>query len=120
MFWKKKEETRKFVYDVNDGSTYEDVSSQGLADEAVAAGRLIRAYIIDPIFGGMEEKINTLPVPPAAQKYFDHITDVMADAIRAGKEVDLDVKPEYRGDSSVPFRVTYNAGAAGIHTINIW
>lgn len=121
IFNRKKSQPQGILtYDATNGADYSDLTSKELVAAAFAQGRLIRGYLIDPMFGGTEEDVNTLPLPPQTAQLQNRINQQLVDAVQAGKEVSLDVRPEYRGDSFVPVTLTYNAGAAGVHTIKIW
>lgn len=108
------------VYDARLGATFEDVTSMELADRAVDDGRLILAHIVDPRFGGAEERVNQIPVPPQVQRALDAINDTISAAVRSGAKVRMQFGADYHGDSHVPGRLTYDTGDAGVHQILIW
>lgn len=117
---RKQPEPETFNYDARTGEAFADITDKDQVASAVASGRLVRAYIIDPMFGGAEGEINTFPAPPSVQPHLDAINQHLASAIQAGKEVSLEFAPDYRGDSFVPASVSYQCGDAGVHTVSIW
>ncbi|MDO5494548.1 MAG: hypothetical protein Q4G64_02390 [bacterium] len=135
MFWKKKQKqaaesapqparaeaaSEPRVFDARSGGTFEDVTSQEAAEAAVEQGRLQWVYIVDPMFGGAEGRVNQVPAPPGVQGALDQINEILVEAIQSGQEVGLDFDAEYKGDSFVPASLTYDCGDAGVFQVLIW
>lgn len=85
---------------------------------------LERMYVVSPMFGGAEDDSNVLFVPAGVNRIKEGYDDIIADLVEEGKVKSFDCKPEYKGKSVVPCKITIRSGKDGVdvfsQTINIW
>lgn len=94
---------------------------QSLARE----GRLVRIYLVAIRFGGPRTRENISYVPPEAAEAWRRINASIERFGREGLIDQLDIRPEYRGNSLVPTRIRIHAthsskGGEFQPTIDIW
>lgn len=84
-----------------DRNTYQQLVAGKVGGEGYEGGHLIAT-----LFGGAGEKINLIPQLAAVnRREFRVLEREWADAIRAGKDVKVEVRPVYVGTSKIPDEV---------------
>ncbi|PWJ69419.1 hypothetical protein B0O40_1787 [Ruminococcaceae bacterium R-25] len=103
---------------------FEEIDSIGKAQEECKKGNLERMYIMSPIFGGTADPHNILYVPVGINKIKEGMDNTLADLVEQGKTSSFNCKPEYKGKSVIPSRITITSGKDGVEvfkqTIEIW
>lgn len=104
--------------------SFEEIDSVGKAQEECRKGNLERMYIMSPIFGGTDDPHNILYVPVGVNRIKEGYDDILADLVEQGKAKSFNCKPEYKGKSIVPSRITITSGKDGVEvfkqTIEVW
>ncbi len=92
-----------------DRNAYQQLMAGKVGGEGYEGGHLIAT-----LFGGAGEKINLIPQLTSVNRGdFRMLEKEWADAIRAGKEVKVEVSPIYVGSSKVPDRIDVTHWIAG-------
>ncbi len=103
---------------------FEEIDSIAKAQEECKNGNLERMYIMSPIFGGTADPHNILYVPVGINKIKERYDNMLADLVEQGKAASFNCKPEYKGNSVIPSRITITSGKDGVEvfkqTIEVW
>lgn len=103
---------------------FAEINSIEKAREEYKKGNLEKLYILSPIFGGSEEEYNVLYVPIGVAEIKERYDNMVADLLEQGKVKSYNCKPEYKGKSCIPCKITIKSGKDGIdvfsETIEIW
>jgi hypothetical protein len=94
------------VLDLNkiDRNTYQQVMAGRIGGEGYDGGHLIAN-----LFGGAGERVNLIPqLSDVNRGVYRAMEGQWADAIRAGRQVRVEVSPIYSGSSAVPAGVNVN------------
>lgn len=78
-------------------------------ERLIASGSLVTALLLPCELGGEEVPQNVVYVPPETLAAQRPIIERIEHSVSQGLVTELDVRPEYRGDSLVPFRIFYQA-----------
>jgi hypothetical protein len=104
--------------------SFEEIDSVEKAKEECRKGNLERMHIMSPIFGGSDEDFNILYVPVGVNRIKEGYDDILADLVEQGKAKSFNCKPEYKGKSVVPSKITIVSGKDGVEvfkqTIDVW
>lgn len=104
--------------------SFEEIDSVEKAKEECRKGNLERMHIMSPIFGGSDEDFNILYVPVVVNRIKEGYDDILADLVEQGKAKSFNCKPEYKGKSVVPSKITIVSGKDGVEvfkqTIDVW
>ena len=104
--------------------SFEEIDSVAKAQEECKKGNLERMYIMSPIFGGADDPHNILYVPVGINRIKVGYDNILADLVEQGKASSFKCKPEYKGKSVVPSRITITSGKDGVdvfnQTIEVW
>lgn len=104
--------------------SFEEIDSIEKAKEECRKGNLERMHIMSPIFGGSDEDFNILYVPVGVNRIKEGYDDILADLVEQGKAKSFNCKPEYKGKSVVPSKITIVSGKDGVEvfkqTIDVW
>ena len=104
--------------------SFEEIDSVSKAQEECKKGNLERMYIMSPIFGGTDAPHNILYVPVGVSRIKEGYDNILADLVEQGKAKSFNCKPEYKGKSVVPSRITITSGKDGVEvfkqTIEVW
>lgn len=104
--------------------SFEEIDSVEKAKEECRKGNLERMHIMSPIFGGSDEDFNILYVPVGVNRIKEGYDDILADLVEQGKAKSFNCKPEYKGKSIVPSKITIVSGKDGVEvfkqTIDVW
>lgn len=103
---------------------FEEIDSMEKARKEYKKGNLEKLYLISPMFGGTENESNILFVPIEIGKLKESYDNIVADLLAQGKVKSYNCKPEYKGKSCVPCKITIRSGKDGVdvfsETIEIW
>lgn len=103
---------------------FEEIDSIIKAKEEFKNGNLEILYLMSPMFGGAKDENNILYVPVGINKIKENYDNIIADLFKQGKVISYNCKPEYKGESFVPSKLTITSGKNDIvvfeETINIW
>jgi len=98
--------------------------SNANVDQFLKSGQLKMIYILSPIFGGSEERVNQIIVTPKAEKEKLVIDDELCDFLKQGKSVKkLKMNFEYKDKSIVPSKIFITANVDGEDynkVIDVW
>lgn len=95
--------------DVNGAFDISKVSDDNV-NQFLKSGQLKMIYILSPIFGGSEERVNQIIVTPKAEKEKQDIDEELCDFLKQGKSVKkLNINFEYKGNSIVPSKIIASA-----------
>ena len=104
--------------------SFEEIDSIEKAQAECKKGNLERMHIMSPIFGGSDEDYNILYVPVGVNRIKEGYDNILADLVEQGKASSFNCKPEYKGKSVVPSKITITSGKDGVdvfkQTINVW
>lgn len=104
---------------------YAQVTSLDQAQALAAQGQLTKLLLFPAEFGGEDEAMNVVYVPPRAIKQrMAHVHTLRA-WVQEGAINNLNVQPEYKGDSFVPSRIHMHAshsenGEQRTLTLDVW
>jgi len=103
---------------------FQQIDATEKALDLVSQGLLQPFYLMPPRFGGEESISNRVFTPPAAVEAKDRFDDKVEALLMQGKVQGYTAKPEYRGKSIVPCRITVTATKDGspvlTETFEIW
>lgn len=103
---------------------FEEIDSIEKARKEFEKGNLEKLYILSPIFGGSDEEYNILYVPIGVNRIKEGYDNIVADLLEQEKVKSYNCKPEYKGKSCIPCKITIKSGKDGIdifsETIEIW
>lgn len=103
---------------------FEEIDSIMKAKEEVKNGNLETLYLMSPMFGGAEDDSNILYVPIGINGIKEGYDHVIAELLEQDKVKSYKCKPEYKGKSFIPSKITITSGKDGEkvfeETINIW
>src|SRR5262245_19994676 len=105
------------------GPDYSAIDSQAKAEELFRRGGLEKVLLMPEAFGGSDNPLNTLYVPPGIAAIKAGIDEnVIAPLAADGTVTQYQAKPEYQGQSFIPMAITIVASNPGSFTttINIW
>ena len=88
---------------------FSTVTSHEEAVQLANQGQLVKVLLFPAEFGGQSVPQNLVYVPPAIAAIKDQITGTLIDLIRDGTINQLEVLPEYKGDSFVPAKILIKA-----------
>ena len=104
--------------------SFEEIDSVAKAQEGCRKGNLERMYIMSPVFGGTDDPHNILYVPVGINRIKEGYDDILVDLVKQGKAKSFNCKPEYKGRSVVPSKITIVSGKDGVEvfnqTIEVW
>ena len=104
--------------------SFEEIDSVSKAQEECRKGNLERMYIMAPVFGGTDDPRNILYVPVGINKIKEGYDDILVSLVQQGKAKSFNCKPEYKGKSVIPSRITITSGKDGVdvfkQTIEVW
>ncbi len=103
---------------------FEEINSRDKAREEYKKGNLEILYLLSPMFGGSTNEDNILYVPIGINKLKESYDNIIADLLEQGKVKSYNCQPEYKGESSIPSKITITSGKNGNivfkETIHIW
>ena len=104
---------------------FSDVDSQEKVVQLAQEGKLFKMLLFPAEFGGEDVPQNFVYVPAGIPKIKDRITGTLIRFVQEGLIDNLQVNPEYKGNSFVPAKInmkTSHSGKAGEFnpTIEIW
>jgi hypothetical protein len=105
-----------------------DFSTVGSKEKAVQLanqGQLVKVLLFPAEFGGKDVPHNVVYVPPAITAVKDQITGMLIGLVKDGTINQLEVLPEYKGESFVPAKICIKAWHMDKpgrfeHAIEIW
>ena len=104
--------------------SFEEIDSIEKAQDECKKGNLERMHIMSPIFGGTDEPHNILYVPVGVNRIKEGYDDILVGLVQQGKAKSFNCKPEYKGKSVVPSKITITSGKDGVdvfkQTIEVW
>lgn len=103
---------------------FEEITSRTRAYEEFRKGNLEILYLLSPMFGGSTNEDNILYVPIGINKLKESCDNIIFDLLEQGKVKSYHCQPEYKGESSIPSKITITSGKDGNivfkETIHIW
>lgn len=103
---------------------FEEINSRDKAREEFRKGNLEILYLLSPMFGGSKKEDNIIYVPKGVNKLKVSCDNIIADLLDEEKVKSYDCRPEYKGNSFIPSKITITSGKDGNvvfqETINIW
>lgn len=104
---------------------YSNVDSREKAVELAKQGKLFKVLLFPSEFGGKDIPQNVVYVPEGIPEIKDQITGTLIRFVEEGLIDNLQVNPEYKGNSFVPSKINMNtshSGKAGEFnpTIEVW
>ena len=110
----KKNKTKDFSY----------IDSINKAKEEYNKGNLEKMYLLSQVFGGEDNEVNTIYVPLGVNKLKEEYDNMVVELVKEGKVKSFNCKPEYKGKSVIPSKITLISSKDGVevfkNTINIW
>lgn len=112
------------LFDKEEKVTFEEIDSIIKAKEEVKNGNLETLYLMSPRFGGAKDDRNILYVPIGINEIKERYDNVILELLEQDKVQSYKCKPEYKGKSLIPSKITITSGKDGKNvfeeTINIW
>lgn len=113
---------------VENGNAGFDLSQVDSLDKAMAhatEGRLFKILLFPAEFGGQDVPQNVVYVPAGIPEIKDQITGILMGFVEEELIDNLQVMPEYKGDSFVPTKINMKTSRSGKEgefnpTIEIW
>lgn len=104
---------------------FSNIDSHGKTVELAKKGKLFKVLLFPAEFGGEDVPQNVVYVPAGIPEIKDKITETLIRFVQEGLIDNLQVSPEYKGNSFVPSKInmsTSHSGKAGEFnpTIEIW
>lgn len=103
---------------------FEEIDSIEKAKDEYHKGNLEKLYLISPIFGGADDESNILYVPIGIVEFKESFDNIVAELLENGQVKSYNCKPEYKGNSCIPCKLTISSGKDGVEvfsqTIEIW
>ena len=104
---------------------FSKISTNAAAKKLAAAGRLVAIHLFPRELGGQDDPENIAYITPAAAKEREEAIGQLIKHVKKGDVNQMDVLPDYRGDSIVPTRIVMKAWHSGNGTtservIAIW
>jgi len=88
---------------------FSDVTSVAMARDRADKGELVKVLAFPAEVGGQDVPENSVYLPPAVVVARDRIVGTIVRFAQDGLLTNLEVKPDYKGKSVVPSRITYHA-----------
>jgi hypothetical protein len=86
-----------------------EIRSREHADRLVTSGSLVKIYLFPTNLGGEDDPRNIVYVTPDAAEAHAVIAGKLRRFVRGHAENELEILPEYKGDSIVPTRIRFIA-----------
>lgn len=95
------------------GFKFPEIRSRDYADRLLASGLLVKIYLFPTDLGGKDDPGNIVYVTPDAAEAHAAIVARLRRFVHGHEETELEILPEYAGDSIVPARIRFIASHRG-------
>lgn len=94
---------------IANGPDFSSVTTKAAARRLVREGRLVQVHLFPRELGGPDDPHNIVYVTPEGADALAQIAGTIGRQLQAGLVDQMDVVPDYKGDSIIPSRITLTA-----------